>query len=124
MRRACDRARPFEWTSGTAVFDGETIVAICSKHLGEMPEPPSRRLGAPVRSQVAPRSVTRRRTSIIVAGSSCEPQGFDPSIAAQIESSFARFQARRGRITERGGLGVELGGVGCRLVVSRPGGFA
>jgi hypothetical protein len=34
--------------TGTPVFPGKTAVAICSRHLGEAPEPPSRRLGAPV----------------------------------------------------------------------------
>jgi len=34
--------------TGTHVFDGDTTVAICSKHLGETPQPPSERLGAPV----------------------------------------------------------------------------
>jgi serine/threonine-protein kinase len=34
--------------TGTPVFSGATAVAICSKHLQEVPEPPSRRLGRPL----------------------------------------------------------------------------
>jgi hypothetical protein len=41
-------------------------------HTGDQASVRIRRLGAPVCGQVAPRSVTRRRTSILVADPSCE----------------------------------------------------
>ena len=39
-------------TTGTPVFSGKTTVAICSRHLGEAPEPPSRRLGRAVNADM------------------------------------------------------------------------
>lgn len=39
--------------TGTHVFDGESVVEVCSHHLRTEPEPPEKRLGAPVAQDLA-----------------------------------------------------------------------
>jgi eukaryotic-like serine/threonine-protein kinase len=38
--------------TGTHVFDGSSIVAVCAQHLNSVPVPPSKRLGAPVNADL------------------------------------------------------------------------
>jgi eukaryotic-like serine/threonine-protein kinase len=67
--------------TGTPVFDGETMLEVCSRHLLMAPEPPSVRLGAPVPTALE---------ALVLACLEKQPQR-RPASAAALERALANL---------------------------------
>ncbi|MFO0555667.1 MAG: serine/threonine-protein kinase [Polyangiaceae bacterium] len=66
--------------TGTHVFEGETIIAVCAAHLNEEPEPPSKRLG---------RELPAKLEAVVLRGLAKKPEARFGSASALREALLA-----------------------------------